>query len=97
MANEEKKISDRRIRESRSQVATVIGFLRCENDPTQLSGEVLTLPQVVERLWTALDRLDRAIEGEDYIEKQSKLSEEIEGYHFTPPPLSSLPKERSNE
>ena len=92
MASEEQKTSpDRRIRESRSQVATLIGLLRCEDDPTTLSGEVISLSNVINRLYVALDRLDRAIEGENYIEKQRKLSEEVEGYHFMPPPDICLP------
>lgn len=87
-----------RAQEARSEVGTLLGILRCESSTTTpsgdilLSGELLSLDAIIERLWTALDRLDRAIDGESYIAQNERLSAESNGvYDYKPPPSEALP------
>lgn len=80
-----------RVQEARSEVAILLGVLRCDQDTT-LPSDPLSLDAVIERLWTALDRLDRAIDGESYIVQRERLADRSNGeYLYKPPPLEALP------
>ena len=84
---------DSRTDEARSELASALGRLRCHLAPDLAPVDL----EAVERsLTAALDRLDRVLVGEDYIEKREALCNESNGaYHFTPPPDDALPTELS--
>lgn len=74
-----------RVLEARGELATAIGLYEYEH--RERAGDDHSI-----RLRRALDRLDRAVEGEDYIEKHEALRERTNGaFHFTPPPAEALP------
>lgn len=72
--------------EARGEISTAIGFLRVhmrdegipEVEGEWVSGEDVHT-SVLRRMWTALDRLDRVVSGEDYIEKWEALRAEHPG------------------
>lgn len=71
-----------RLMEGRSELASLLGLVRCGEVPESLE----------ERLTKALDRLDRALEGESYIEVNIRIAGELEGaYYYKPPPENCLP------
>lgn len=84
-----------RLEEARIELASALGIYRVVED---VSNKDLPLPDgisinaLIIRLARILDRIDRIIDGEDYIIKRERLRDETDdAYHFTPPPAEALP------
>lgn len=81
-----------RVMEARSEVASLIGILRCQEDPSLLGGKFLSTPEIILRLYKALDRLYRAVDGESYDAQYQRLSDETDGaFHWSSVPDEALP------
>ena len=79
----------KRVDEARAALSPGLGMLRCTiaTDMEDVDPEIIEV-----KIATALDRLDRALVGEDYIAREEALREETDGaFHFTPPPPECLP------
>lgn len=86
-----------RVDEARSELASGLGRLRCYLEPS--SWEELgssNLAGIEHSLAIALDRLDRVLVGEDYIEQREALRDSTGGaYNFTAPAPAVLAPPRT--
>lgn len=95
LAREEHKDAEEyprnRVMEARSEVASLIGLLRYQQDP-ETPILVVSEEEAILRLYKALDRLYRAIDGESYDAQYQRLSDESDGaFHWSSVPDEALP------